>query len=146
MPAWTPAPHILAHPTTGPDTGFAGAPIERTILQHEPLTTDLDHVGVRGRGMHDTDHTEFQDLLPSFKSGALDDVEWLMVRTHLAECGQCQAELRRPELLNRAAPKRISPGHPRRPARTTAPIWTVALGIALVIALMTCAVVYAVSN
>ncbi|MFC7340822.1 zf-HC2 domain-containing protein [Saccharopolyspora griseoalba] len=96
--------------------------------------------------MHDTDHTEFQDRLPGFKSGALDDVEWLMVRTHLAECAQCQAEMRRPELLNRAAPKRIDPEHPRHPARTTAPLWTLALGVALVVALVTSAVVFALTS
>lgn len=96
--------------------------------------------------MHDIDHTEFQDLLPSFKSGALGDVEWLMMRTHLAECAQCQAELRRPELLNRAAPKRIGPEHPPRPARTSAPLWTVALGIAVVTTLVAYAIIYALTH
>lgn len=96
--------------------------------------------------MHDTDHAEFQDLLPGFKSGALADVDWLMMRTHLAECVQCCAELRRPELHNRAAPKLISPERRTREHREAAPIWLVALGAALVAGLVAFAIVYALTR
>lgn len=94
--------------------------------------------------MHDTDHTEFQAQLADFKSGALTDVDWLMMRTHVAECPQCQAELRRPELPGRAAPKLIKAGPQAPPPRSTAPLGLVILGVVLVVALVTGSVIYAI--
>lgn len=95
--------------------------------------------------MHDTDHAEFQDLLPDFESGALADVDWLMMRTHLAECAQCRAELRRPELHNRAAPRLISPGQRSHLPRETAPAWLIALSTTLVAGLVAFAIAYALT-
>lgn len=98
--------------------------------------------------MHDTDHGEFQDRLDAYRAGELDDVEWLMMRTHLAECANCQAELRRPQLWNRAAPRRIIADHdiPRQSVREAAPRWTVALGVVVVAALVTFSIGYALGG
>lgn len=59
--------------------------------------------------MDRTDHEVVRGKLDSYSSGHLDDVEWVMVRTHLAECKQCSAELTRPVVWHRAAPQRIPP-------------------------------------
>ncbi|KAA5832585.1 hypothetical protein ABT337_28705 [Saccharopolyspora hirsuta] len=90
--------------------------------------------------VHEGDHTEFRAKLNAYSAGVLDDVEWLVVRTHLAECELCRAELGRPELWNRAAPQRISPT-PQRVNRR--PGWPVVIGAAAVAALIAFGVGYA---
>lgn len=98
--------------------------------------------------MHDTDHGEFQSRLNAYAAGELDDVDWLMMRTHLADCGDCQAELRRPQLWNRAAPQRILADQDAtsRSARESAPRWTVILGIVAVATLVAFSVGYALGG
>ncbi|MEV4730818.1 zf-HC2 domain-containing protein [Saccharopolyspora sp. NPDC049426] len=93
---------------------------------------------------HDSEHREFQSRLDAYAVGDLDDVDWLMMRTHLAECADCQADMRRPELWNRAAPQRITADHdvPRQRHRETAPGWTLLLGVVLVAALVAFGVGY----
>lgn len=95
-----------------------------------------------------TDHGDFQSRLDAYAAGDLDDVGWLMMRTHLAECTDCQADLRRPKLWNRAAPQRVIAGHEvlRHQTRETAPGWTVALGIVLVAVLVTFGIGYALGG
>ncbi|MEB3366834.1 zf-HC2 domain-containing protein [Saccharopolyspora mangrovi] len=99
--------------------------------------------------MHDTDHREFQNRLNAYAAGELDDVDWLMMRTHLADCGDCQADLRRPQLWNRAAPQRILADHDvpsRSSARESAPRWTVILGIVTVATLVAFGIGYALGG
>ncbi|SFS36230.1 Putative zinc-finger [Saccharopolyspora flava] len=92
-----------------------------------------------------TGRDEFQSRLDAYAAGELDDVDWLMMRTHLAECAHCQSQLRRPQLWNRAAPQRIIADHDTggRTARETAPGWTILLGVVLVAALVAFSVGYA---
>ncbi|MER7010169.1 hypothetical protein ABT324_01900 [Saccharopolyspora sp. NPDC000359] len=89
--------------------------------------------------MHEVDHAEFRAMLNSYSAGGLDDVEWLVMRTHLAECELCRDELGRPEPVNRAAPRRIPPA-PRRRER---PGWPVVVGASAVAALIAFGVGYA---
>ncbi|WP_158628642.1 zf-HC2 domain-containing protein [Saccharopolyspora rhizosphaerae] len=97
---------------------------------------------------HSTGHERFQDLLSAYATGDLDDVEWLMMRTHLSECAHCQAQMSRPPLWNRAAPRLITSEHevPDRSARDAAPGWTVALGVVLVATLVAFGVGYALGG
>ncbi|MCI2419232.1 hypothetical protein MOQ72_17435 [Saccharopolyspora sp. K220] len=101
--------------------------------------------------MQDIDHAEFRGLVNAYSTGALSDVEWLMMHTHLSECGSCRSELGRPELWNRAAPQWISPPEPTSwhtgPAwKPTRPGWSVVLGFALVVALVAFSVGYALGD
>ncbi|MER5390478.1 hypothetical protein [Saccharopolyspora sp. NPDC002686] len=91
--------------------------------------------------VHDDDHAEFRGKLNAYAAGVLDDVEWLVMRTHLAECDLCRAELGRPKILNRAAPQRISPAMQRASRR---PGWSIVLGTAAVAGLVAFGLGYAV--
>ncbi|MBB5155503.1 zf-HC2 domain-containing protein [Saccharopolyspora phatthalungensis] len=102
--------------------------------------------------MQHIDHAGFQAKLNAYSAGMLSDVEWLMVRTHLAECTSCRAELSRPETWNRAAPQWISPSE-AGPSRTlcarrqcSRPGWAVVFGLAMVAALVAFAVGYALGT
>lgn len=88
--------------------------------------------------VHEDEHAEFRAKLNAYSAGSLEDVEWLVMRTHLAECELCRAELGRPELWNRAAPQRI----PARRVRHR-PGWPVVAGAAAVAALVAFGVGYA---
>lgn len=88
--------------------------------------------------VHEGEHTEFRAKLNAYGAGVLDDVEWLVMRTHLADCELCRAELGRPELRNRAAPQRISPRQVNH-----RPGWPVVAGTATVAALIAFGVGYA---
>ncbi|MDI2028531.1 zf-HC2 domain-containing protein [Saccharopolyspora sp. TS4A08] len=103
---------------------------------------------VRRRIGAGTDHGEFQRRLDAYAAGELDDVDWLMMRTHLAECAHCRSQLCRPALLNRAAPQRILADHApgRRTMRDTAPGWTIVLGVVLVAALVAFSIGYALGG
>ncbi|GAA0534687.1 hypothetical protein GCM10011581_08430 [Saccharopolyspora subtropica] len=81
-------------------------------------------------------------MLGGYATGALTDVEWLLMYTHLSECRHCRTELGRPDLPNRAAPQVIRPPAPGR-ARQPRPGWSVAVGLALVTALVAFGVGYA---
>jgi anti-sigma factor RsiW len=99
--------------------------------------------------VHDIDHSDLRTKLNAYSEGALSDVEWLMVRTHVSECGPCRAELGRPELWNRAAPQWISPTEPPRWRTVRAhrersrPGWPFVIGVALVVALVAFGIGYA---
>lgn len=100
-----------------------------------------------GAAVQDIDHADLRAKLGAYSADALDDVEWLMVRTHLWECAPCRAELGRQELWNRAAPQRISPSKPARTLRSHArPGWSVVFGLALVAALVAFGVGYALGT
>ncbi|MEV0697689.1 zf-HC2 domain-containing protein [Saccharopolyspora sp. NPDC050389] len=93
------------------------------------------------------DHADLRAKLNAYSAGVLSDVEWLMVRTHLSECAPCRAELGRPELWNRAAPRWISPPDSKPARRPQArPGWSVVFGFALVTALVAFGVGYALGT
>ncbi|GAA4828967.1 zf-HC2 domain-containing protein [Saccharopolyspora rosea] len=78
-------------------------------------------------------HADVQSRLDAYRRGTLGDVEWVLVRTHLAECGRCRAALARPLVPNRAVPRWVSP--PPAPAAGGAG-WSVLLGTTLVAVLV----------
>ena len=87
--------------------------------------------------MEDGEHDEVRDRLESYAAGLLDGVEWLAVRTHLAECDPCRAELVRPKPWNRAAPQRIAPRQEPRQPRTPL-VWRLFLVTAVVGVTLSC--------
>lgn len=89
--------------------------------------------------VQEDDHAEFQAKLGAYSVGALDDVDWLLVRTHVAECERCRAELARPELPHRPARHRAAPA----PRAVQRPGWPLVIGTAAVSALIAFGVGYA---
>jgi predicted anti-sigma-YlaC factor YlaD len=58
------------------------------------------------------EHKDIREKLDSYCAGSLDGVAWVKVRTHLAGCDSCRAELTQPMRWSRASPRRIQPpGH-----------------------------------
>lgn len=89
-------------------------------------------------------HPEIRDKLESYAAGMLDDVEWLAVRTHIAECAPCHAALFRPEIWSaKPPPRRITPPKRGRADRPDRPGWPIVFGTALVSALVAFALGYA---
>ncbi|QGK71051.1 hypothetical protein GIY23_17350 [Allosaccharopolyspora coralli] len=84
------------------------------------------------------EHVEIQHKLDAYQQGRLDDVEWVLVRTHVAECDMCRADMDRPKLWNRASPQRILPAGEHEPALTgpAVPSWLFVTGTASVAALV----------
>ncbi|QUH04518.1 hypothetical protein HUO13_30420 [Saccharopolyspora erythraea] len=93
------------------------------------------------------EHEDVRGRLAAYSAGMLDGVEWLTVRTHVAECELCRSELARPVVWNRASPQRILPagvvhvaGRPERGAATALrnlPHWAVLFLAALVAGVIT---------
>lgn len=79
-------------------------------------------------------HADVQTRLDAYRRGTLGDVEWVLVRTHLAECARCRAALARPLVPNRAVPRWVSPP-PATPA-TGGAYRSVLLGTTLVAVLV----------
>jgi predicted anti-sigma-YlaC factor YlaD len=103
--------------------------------------------------VHTQDHETMRGKLDSYCAGSLDDVEWVRVRTHLAECDTCRTELTQPVLWNRASPRRILP--PEAIARVDIsptirrshrhlPAWPVLAGTSAVVAVVAFGLGYAV--
>lgn len=95
--------------------------------------------------MRATEHDSIRSKLDSYSTGTLDGVDWVLVRTHLAECADCRVELRRPAPWNRALPQRIPP-RDTRSARSGKPGWPIVLGTAFVAALVASGVGYALGT
>jgi hypothetical protein len=93
-----------------------------------------------------TEHEDTRAKLESYTEGTLGDVDWVLVRSHLAECADCRVELDRATTWNRALPQGIPPGAPDRRGRwrSEPPGWPIVLGTALVTALVASGVGYAV--
>jgi putative zinc finger protein len=147
-------PTIVPHPDSGTETDVADHTNAFARLFSGSLSKSIKYAGNRrscgqGLGVHDLDHVDLRAKLNAYSAGALSDVEWLMVRTHLSECEPCRAELGGPEVRNHAAPQWISPTEPT-PWRTaqahrdrSRPGWSVVIGVALVVALVAFGIGYA---
>ena len=98
------------------------------------------------------EHAEVHSRLDAYAEGALEDVEWLRVRTHVAECDSCRADLGRPKLWNRASPQRILPRDEADVARSeiawvaSGPGWAFLAGTACVAALVAFGVGFALGS
>ncbi|GAA2779674.1 zf-HC2 domain-containing protein [Saccharopolyspora taberi] len=67
--------------------------------------------------MDDREHEELRERLRPYADGLLEGVEWLALRTHVAECERCRTDLIRPRPSNRALPQRIPPATEAHRAR-----------------------------
>jgi hypothetical protein len=107
--------------------------------------------------MRGPEHETIRSKLDFYSAGSLDDVDWLLVRTHLAECDTCRMELGQRAQWNRASPQRILPS---QSADDIAPVmcwcsgrsgrnppgWPIVFGVAVVAAMVSFGIGYALGS
>ena len=103
--------------------------------------------------MHSEDHDTIREKLDAYSTGALDDMDWVTVRTHLAECDTCETELAQCEAQrDRAHPQRVAPAATarlasvepeRRRPHGNPPGWPIVFGAALAASLVSFGIGYA---